>query len=31
MENLKNSLKELLVEDNLSSAKKLISEFVKGF
>ena len=31
IENLKNSLKELLVEDNLSSAKKLISEFVKGF
>jgi len=31
IENLKNSLKELLNEDNLSSAKKLISEFVKGF
>ena len=31
IKNLKNSLKELLVEDNLSSAKKLISEFVKGF
>ena len=29
--NLKNTLKKLLKDDNLSSAKKLISEFVKGF
>ena len=31
IKNLKNSLRELLIKDNLSSAKKLISEFVKGF
>lgn len=31
IENLKNTLKKLLKDDNLSSAKKLISDFVKGF
>ena len=31
IDNLKNTLKKLLKDDNLSSAKKLISEFVKGF